>query len=90
MSPADSLHPATYMNTTMVLAGGNTPISTVEEVAPTCISPWATIWKAAAGPSNGMNEQRANAQAYDAAARKKLRTLSLKLNRIGGLGGAFL
>src|SRR5579872_1638612 len=27
----NSLHPATYMNTTMVRAGGNTPISTVEQ-----------------------------------------------------------
>ena len=77
----NSLHPATYMNTTMVLAGGNTPISTVEEGG-------AAILHLAMGDDmegrsglffNGMNEQRANAQAYDAAARKKLRTLSLKL-----------
>ena len=27
----NSLHPATYMNTTMVRAGGTTPISTVEQ-----------------------------------------------------------
>ena len=27
----NSLHPATYMNTTMVRAGGITPISTVEQ-----------------------------------------------------------
>ena len=77
----NSLHPATYMNTTMVRAGGNTPISTVEEGG-------AAILHLATGDDmagrsglffNGMNEQRANAQAYDAAARKKLRTLSLAL-----------
>ena len=30
-SPSNSLHPATYMNTTMVRAGGITPMSTVEQ-----------------------------------------------------------
>ena len=77
----NALHPATYMNTTMVRAGGNTPISTVEEGG-------AAILHLATGDDmegrsglffNGMHEQRASAQAYDAAARKKLRTLSLKL-----------
>jgi NAD(P)-dependent dehydrogenase (short-subunit alcohol dehydrogenase family) len=77
----NSLHPATYMNTTMVRAGGNTPISTVEEGG-------AAILHLATGDDmagrsglffNGMHEQRANAQAYDATARKKLRALSLKL-----------
>lgn len=77
----NTLHPATYMNTTMVRAGGNTPISTVEEGG-------AAILHLATGDDmegrsglffNGMHEQRANAQAYDATARKKLRALSLKL-----------
>jgi NAD(P)-dependent dehydrogenase (short-subunit alcohol dehydrogenase family) len=77
----NSLHPATYMNTTMVRAGGVTPMSTVEEGG-------AAILHLAIGDDmegrsglffNGMNESRANAQAHDAAARKKLRDLSLKL-----------
>ena len=77
----NSLHPATYMNTTMVRAGGVTPMSTVEEGG-------AAILHLATGDDmegrsglffNGMKETRANAQAYDAAARKKLRDLSLKL-----------
>jgi len=79
----NSLHPATYMNTTMVRAGGATPMSTVEEGG-------AAILHLATGDDmdgrsglffNGMKEQRANAQAYDAAARKKLRDLSLELTR---------
>jgi NAD(P)-dependent dehydrogenase (short-subunit alcohol dehydrogenase family) len=77
----NALHPATYMNTTMVRASGNTPISTVEEGG-------AAILHLATGDDmegrsglffNGMHEQRASAQAYDAAARKKLRALSLQL-----------
>jgi NAD(P)-dependent dehydrogenase (short-subunit alcohol dehydrogenase family) len=77
----NTLHPATYMNTTMVRAGGNTPISTVEDGG-------AAILHLATGDDmegrsglffNGMHEQRANAQAYDVTARKKLRALSLKL-----------
>ena len=77
----NSLHPATYMNTTMVRAGGTTPMSTVEEGG-------AAILHLATGDDlegrsglffNGLNESRANAQAYDAAARNKLRELSLKL-----------
>src|SRR4029453_18249522 len=77
----NSLHPATYMNTTMVRAGGVTPMSTVEEGG-------AAILHLVAGDDmegrsglfyNGLRESRANAQAYDAGARKKLRELSLKL-----------
>lgn len=77
----NSLHPATYMNTTMVRAGGITPMSTVEQGG-------AAILHLVAGDDvanrsglffNGMNEARANPQAYDAEARKRLRALSLKL-----------
>src|SRR5215470_4903682 len=76
----NSLHPATYMNTTMVRAGGITPVSTVEEGG-------RAILHLATGDDvadksglffNGMREARANAQAYDATARSKLRALSLK------------
>jgi NAD(P)-dependent dehydrogenase (short-subunit alcohol dehydrogenase family) len=77
----NSLHPATYMNTTMVREGGITPISTVEQGGD-------AILHLAAGDDmagktglffNGMQASKANAQAYDAAARQRLRTLSLKL-----------
>ncbi len=77
----NSLHPATFMNTTMVRAGGVTPISTVEQGG-------EAILHLAAGDDvagktglffNGMNEVRANPQAYDAAARQRLRALSLEL-----------
>jgi len=76
----NSLHPATYMNTTMVRAGGITPISTVEQGG-------AAILHLVSGDDvagrtglffNGMNEAKANPQAYDVAARKRLRALSLK------------
>jgi len=81
----NSLHPATYMNTTMVREGGITPISTVEQGG-------AAILHLAVGDDvgdssglffNGMHEARANAQAYDAAARARLRALSLELTGLG-------
>src|SRR5262249_27980371 len=77
----NSLHPATYMNTTMVRAGGIAPMSTVEQGG-------AAILHLIEGDDvadrsglffNGMNEMKANAQAYDATARKKLREISLRL-----------
>jgi NAD(P)-dependent dehydrogenase (short-subunit alcohol dehydrogenase family) len=77
----NSLHPATYMNTTMVREGGITPISTVEQGGD-------AILHLAAGDDtagktglffNGMQPLKANAQAYDEAARQRLRALSLKL-----------
>jgi NAD(P)-dependent dehydrogenase (short-subunit alcohol dehydrogenase family) len=77
----NSLHPATYMNTTMVREGGITPISTVEQGG-------EAILHLAAGDDvedksglffNGMQQAKANPQAYDQVARKLLRELSLKL-----------
>jgi NAD(P)-dependent dehydrogenase (short-subunit alcohol dehydrogenase family) len=77
----NSLHPATYMNTTMVRAGGVTPMSTVEQGG-------AAILHLVSGDDvaaksglffNGMHEMKANAQAYDETARGRLRALSLEL-----------
>ena len=77
----NSLHPATYMATTMVREAGVSPWSTVEEGA-------QAILNLAAAPAlegrsglyfDGLREARANAQAYDARARERLRTLSLQL-----------
>ena|SRR6202171_1067212 len=77
----NSLHPATYMNTTMVRAGGITPMSTVEQGGDAILH--LVSGDDVANKSglffNGMNEAKANPQAYDAAARKRLRSLSLEL-----------
>ena len=77
----NSLHPATYMNTTMVRQGGITPISTVEQGGAAILH--LVTGDDMAGKSglffNGMYEAQANPQAYDIAARKKLRALSLEL-----------
>jgi NAD(P)-dependent dehydrogenase (short-subunit alcohol dehydrogenase family) len=78
---ANSLHPATYMNTTMVREGGISPISTVEQGG-------AAILHLAAGGDmagktglffNGLQQSQASPQAYDAAARRRLRALSFEL-----------
>jgi NAD(P)-dependent dehydrogenase (short-subunit alcohol dehydrogenase family) len=77
----NSLHPATYMNTTMVRAGGITPMSTVEQGGEAILH--LVTGDDVAGKSglffNGMNEAKANPQAYDAAARQSLRALSREL-----------
>src|SRR6201992_165335 len=82
----NSLHPATYMNTTMVREGGITPISTVEQGGEAILH--LAVGDDVADKSglffNGMNRAEANAQAYDAAARKRLRALSLELTGLSG------
>jgi NAD(P)-dependent dehydrogenase (short-subunit alcohol dehydrogenase family) len=83
---ANALHPSTYMNTTMVRQSGTTPISTVEDGA-------AAILQLAVSPAldgrsglyfNVLREARADSQAYDAEARRRLRALSLKLVGLEG------
>jgi NAD(P)-dependent dehydrogenase (short-subunit alcohol dehydrogenase family) len=75
------LHPATFMDTTMVRLSGVQPISTVEEGG-------AAILQLVASPSlegrsglyfSGLRESRADPQAYDPGARAKLRALSFEL-----------
>jgi NAD(P)-dependent dehydrogenase (short-subunit alcohol dehydrogenase family) len=77
----NSLHPARSMNTARVINGGFQPLSTVEEGAEATMQ--LAVSPALAGRSglyfNGLNEAQANAQAYDAAARAKLRALSFEL-----------
>jgi NAD(P)-dependent dehydrogenase (short-subunit alcohol dehydrogenase family) len=81
---ANCLHPATYMNTTMVRQAGVTPLSTTEEGAR------AILQLAIAGPFdrqtglffNGLNPSRANPQAYDPDAREQLRSLSVELTGV--------
>jgi NAD(P)-dependent dehydrogenase (short-subunit alcohol dehydrogenase family) len=77
----NSLHPATYMNTTMVRAGGIAPMSTVEQGGDAILHLVSGDDVATKSGLffNGMNEARAHPQAYDAAARGQLRTLSREL-----------
>jgi NAD(P)-dependent dehydrogenase (short-subunit alcohol dehydrogenase family) len=79
------LHPATYMDTTMVRLSGVQPISTVEQGG-------AAIVQLVESPAladksglyfSGMNESRANPQAYDENARRRLRALSFDLVGLG-------
>jgi NAD(P)-dependent dehydrogenase (short-subunit alcohol dehydrogenase family) len=77
----NALHPATYMNTTMVRAGGITPMSTVEQGGDAILH--LVNGDDVAGKSglffSGMNEATAHPQAYDAAARRRMMTLSREL-----------
>jgi NAD(P)-dependent dehydrogenase (short-subunit alcohol dehydrogenase family) len=75
------LHPATYMNTTMVRLSGVQPISTVEQGG-------AAILRLVESPAlegrsglyfSGLQESRADRQAYDEDARRCLRALSFDL-----------
>jgi NAD(P)-dependent dehydrogenase (short-subunit alcohol dehydrogenase family) len=78
---ATVLHPATFMATKMVTDAGITPLSTVQEGL-------EATWRLVADPAlegvsgvyfNGTREARADAQAYDLAARRRLRELSERL-----------
>jgi NAD(P)-dependent dehydrogenase (short-subunit alcohol dehydrogenase family) len=75
------LHPATYMDTTMVRLSGARPISTVEQGGAAILQ--LVDDPAFAGRSglyfNGMQESRADRQAYDEDARRRLRALSFDL-----------
>jgi NAD(P)-dependent dehydrogenase (short-subunit alcohol dehydrogenase family) len=75
------LHPATYMATTMVREAGVSPTSTVEEGADAILN--LAVSPALEGRTglyfNRQQETRASAQAYDKAARQRLRELSLEL-----------
>lgn len=78
----NALHPATYMNTTMVEEMGITPRSTVDEGAD-AVMHVATGDDVGTGQFfNGMRPARANAQAYDAGARRRLNELSRRLTGI--------
>ncbi len=81
----NSLHPATFMDTPLVRESGREPMSTVEEGA-------TAVMQLAVSPEldgrsglffNGLDEARANAQAYDEAARERLWELSVELTEHG-------
>jgi NAD(P)-dependent dehydrogenase (short-subunit alcohol dehydrogenase family) len=82
----NSLHPATYMNTTMVRAGGITPMSTVEQGGEAILHlvTGDDVVNKSGRFFNGTTEAKANPQAYDAEARKRLRALSLELTGLQG------
>lgn len=77
----NALHPASYMNTTMVRQAGVTPWSSVETGAEAILN--LATSPALEGRSglyfDGLRESRADAQAYDETARQQLRKLSLDL-----------
>jgi len=83
---ATCLHPATFMDTTMVRQAGTTPISTVDDGADSIMN--LAVTPEMEGRSglyfNRLAETRANEQAYDAGARAKLRALSLRLTGLPG------
>ena len=77
----NAVHPATLMNTPMVEGMGRPPMSSVEDGANAVMQ--LAVSGAMAGQTglyfNQLNEAKANAQAYDAAARQRLWDLSVKL-----------
>ena len=75
------LHPATFMDTTMVRQNNTTPVSTVDQGADAIMNlAVAPETKGLTGVYfNGLRQARPDPQAEDAAARARLRELSLKL-----------
>ncbi|MGA9013893.1 MAG: SDR family NAD(P)-dependent oxidoreductase [Acetobacteraceae bacterium] len=77
----NALHPATYMDTAMVRRAGVTPASSVEEGAEAILK--LAVSPAVGGRSgryfSGLQEARADRQAYDAVARRRLRAISQEL-----------
>jgi NAD(P)-dependent dehydrogenase (short-subunit alcohol dehydrogenase family) len=80
---ANSLHPATYMDTSMVRSAGVEPRSTVAEGASAVmyLATSAELKLKSGLFFNGKREMKANAQAHDREARRKLRELSEGLTR---------
>jgi len=80
---ANSLHPATFMDTPMVTSTGRAPMSSVEDGADAVMQ--LAVGRAIAGRSglyfNQLNEGRANAQAYEPAVRQRLWDLSVQLTQ---------
>jgi NAD(P)-dependent dehydrogenase (short-subunit alcohol dehydrogenase family) len=77
----NTLHPATYMPTGMVRQAGVEPRSTIDEGA-TAVMNLVTGDVGSGGYYNGLTAARANAQAYDVDARRRLRELSERLTGV--------
>lgn len=81
---ANSLHPATLMDTSMVEEAGVAPRSTIDEGADAVMQ--LAVSHTLEGRTglyfNGLEESRANPQAYDEQAREQLHALSVELTGI--------
>ena len=75
------LHPATYMDTAMVRAAGIQPASTVDEGAAAVmrLADSGELEGQTGGYFDGLRPSRANAQAYDPEARRRLAQVSARL-----------
>jgi NAD(P)-dependent dehydrogenase (short-subunit alcohol dehydrogenase family) len=76
---ANAVHPAVYMATSMVLNRGGTPLTTIDEGADPVLQ---VIHSPLAGSGNYYRQAtnaRADAQAYDLDARRRLRELAVRL-----------
>jgi NAD(P)-dependent dehydrogenase (short-subunit alcohol dehydrogenase family) len=75
------LHPATYMDTTMVRAAGVPPMSTVAEGAAAVMN--LAVSRELEGRTgeyfDGLHPARAHSQAYDGEARRRLAQVSARL-----------
>ena len=84
----NALHPATYMDTTMVRQSGTRPISTVDEGADAILA--LAVGQELAGKTglyfDRKRPARAEAQAYDERARARLREISLRLTGLAEAG----
>jgi NAD(P)-dependent dehydrogenase (short-subunit alcohol dehydrogenase family) len=78
---ATCLHPATYMDTTMVRADGISPMNTIDDGASAIIHLAVSIQSESKSGLyfNSLSPSRANALAYDTAARERLHALTLEL-----------
>jgi len=83
------LHPATYMDTTMVRAAGIEPVSTVAEGAEAVMR--LAVSRELDGVTgeyfDGLRPARANAQAYDPGARRRLAEVSARLSGLDRAAG---
>jgi NAD(P)-dependent dehydrogenase (short-subunit alcohol dehydrogenase family) len=84
---ANCLHPATYMNTTMVRQSGLAPISSVEEGSDAILNLVLGEDLGSGRFFNGKRPAQANAQAYDRQARARLNELSARLTRASAPAG---
>ena len=75
----NALHPATLMNTPMVLNAGVTPRATIDDGANAVMQLVTSPDIGSGGYFTGLRPTRANAQAYDERARARLKRLSEEL-----------
>jgi NAD(P)-dependent dehydrogenase (short-subunit alcohol dehydrogenase family) len=75
----NAVHPATMMATNMVLSRGAQPRATVESGVEAVANLVENPDPGTGQYYNGLRQMRANAQAYDDAARRQLRELSMRL-----------